>query len=91
MKTPILALCALVASIGVSAAQDQPVRGGSLSYVLQEPNTLDCHATTSIVNLLAIAPHYSTLLRISTSGCYTRLSYGSIKRWKMHECDGPKC
>ena len=44
-----------------------PVRGGTLAVAIHvgEPATYDCHATNSPAVMWRVAPHYSTLLKVS--------------------------
>lgn len=57
---------ALLSAAGVAAAAD-PVRGGTLAMAIHvgEPATYDCHATNSPAVMWRVAPHYSTLLKVS--------------------------
>ena len=59
-------LLGLAAASATANPSTTPVRGGTLvtTVHLGEPNTFDCHATTSPSVLWRVAPHYSTLLRI---------------------------
>lgn len=63
--TAVLATMLAGGSTAVSAAE--PVRGGTLNLAIHvgEPATYDCHATNSPAVMWRVAPHYSTLLRIS--------------------------
>ncbi len=58
-------LLATVGSISHAAAQT-PKRGGILNYaVVAELPTSDCHGTTTFATLHPVAPHYSTLLKLT--------------------------
>lgn len=60
----VLAASAAVTTMGGAAWSDTPVRGGILRQaVVAEPNTLDCHAATTVYVANGLAPHYSSLLR----------------------------
>lgn len=63
--TAVLAAVLAGGSTALSAAE--PVRGGTLNLAIHvgEPATYDCHATNSPAVMWRVAPHYSTLLRIS--------------------------
>ncbi len=62
----LLALAAM-GLCGTAALAADPVRGGTLNMAIHvgEPATYDCHATNSPAVMWRVAPHYSTLLRIS--------------------------
>ena len=63
-----LAAWAVAACGAVSVAQAaEPVRGGTLAMAIHvgEPATYDCHATNSPAVMWRVAPHYSTLLKVS--------------------------
>src|SRR5258708_7808663 len=58
--------CVLV-GITAAGAQEQPVRGGVLTFgVGAEPPSYDCHASNTFAVLHRISPHYSTLLRFES-------------------------
>jgi peptide/nickel transport system substrate-binding protein len=61
----ILSIMALIVLVEHAAkADDAPKRGGGITLTIgPDPNSLDCHAGTSIASLAYLAPHYSTLLR----------------------------
>jgi peptide/nickel transport system substrate-binding protein len=48
----------------VAGRSETPQRGGILRLAIgPDPSTRDCHASTSVLNITYLAPHYSTLLR----------------------------
>ena len=63
---PLASALALTVGAGVAPAAE-PVRGNTLAMAIHvgEPATYDCHATNSPAVMWRVAPHYSTLLRIS--------------------------
>src|SRR4051795_1502591 len=75
------ALAALLVAGG--AAADEPKRGGTLVYAVSgEPDTYDCHATTTQAALHVLAPHYSTLLRIDPAN-YPSPAAALATRWEV--------
>ncbi len=47
-----------------ATAQEQPQRGGTLTFSLAaEPPTYDCHASSTFAVIQRMAPHYSTVLK----------------------------
>ncbi len=68
MKTTRLGLLGIAILSAMAAAPVQaqePKRGGTLVFAVGgEPNTYDCHASSTFAVLQPVAPHYSTLLRI---------------------------
>jgi peptide/nickel transport system substrate-binding protein len=64
----LLAACAAVVSLALApmpaTAQDQPRRGGTLTYAISaETPTYDCHASDTFATLHFASPFYSTLLK----------------------------
>ena len=61
----LLAVSALSFLTVMSAyAAETPKRGGTLTMVIEgEPNTMDCHGSSTVQVLQFVAPHYSTLLK----------------------------
>lgn len=58
------ALAAILALSVPAAAQDQPRRGGTLTYAISaETPTYDCHASDTFATLHFSGPFYSTLLK----------------------------
>ncbi|MEJ0072355.1 MAG: ABC transporter substrate-binding protein [Pseudomonadota bacterium] len=64
MPAPLLAAVVLgLAPCGISA--QTPQRGGTLEFGLAvEPPSYDCHAGNTFGVIFAVAPHYSTLLKV---------------------------
>lgn len=72
MKTPIRSLALAATAFAAlaapaHAAPGDPVRGGTIAIPIHvgEPATYDCHATNSPAVMWRVAPHYSTLLKVS--------------------------
>jgi len=64
-------------------ADETPQRGGILVYAVSgEPDTYDCHATTTQAALHVLAPHYSTLLRIDPAN-YPHPAAGLARSWEV--------
>lgn len=63
----VAAFAAAVALAPAHAAPGDPVRGGTIAIPIHvgEPATYDCHATNSPAVMWRVAPHYSTLLKVS--------------------------
>ena len=61
----VMLLASALAGQQASAADEQPVRGGTFIYGIAqgEPATLDCQMGPSINIALRTAPHYSTLVK----------------------------
>ncbi len=70
-RAPLLqaatALSLLAALLPAPTLAADPVRGGTLAVAIHvgEPATYDCHATNSPAVMWRVAPHYSTLLKVS--------------------------
>lgn len=65
---PLLLAAALCSGTGAAAAELAPRHGGILEFAVDaEPSNYDCHANFSFVFIHSIIPHYSTLLRFSTT------------------------
>jgi peptide/nickel transport system substrate-binding protein len=70
-----LSLTLLLAAGFPAVADEPPQRGGTLIYAVSgEPDTYDCHSTTTQASLHVFAPHYSMLLRIDPAN-YPNVSY----------------
>ena len=59
----------LLAAPAASAADAQPVSGGTLVYGINagDPPTYDCHQSTVFAMIHLLTPHYSSILRIDTA------------------------
>lgn len=77
------ALAALPLCVTLSAAA-APQPGGTLVYPvhLGEPNTYDCHATTTVTVMYRISPHYSRLLKIEPER-YPQVSPDLARSWTI--------
>lgn len=75
---------ALVPAYGAPAAPGEPARGGAVAIPIHvgEPSTYDCHATNSPAVMWRVAPHYSTLLKISTER-YPEVVGDLAKSWSV--------
>src|SRR5688572_13438772 len=78
MRMRLLLFAAIVmmaaSVIPASAAEDKPIRGGTLTWGLSaEAGTLDCGATDTYAVVQMVAPFYSTLLKLDLD------NYGQIK------------
>jgi peptide/nickel transport system substrate-binding protein len=83
MRTMVLAAFAALLCAGVAAADETPQRGGTLVYAVSgEPDTYDCHATTTQAALHVLAPHYSTLLRIDPAN-YPMVGTDLARSWEV--------
>lgn len=62
-----LAITLALPLVSAHAAPGDPVRGGTIAIPIHvgEPATYDCHATNSPAVMWRVAPHYSTLLKVS--------------------------
>jgi peptide/nickel transport system substrate-binding protein len=74
---------AIMLAVHASAAEPQPVRGGTLVFgVDAEPSNYDCQANISFAFLHPIAPHYSTLLKFDTAN-YPRIIGDLAESWSV--------
>ncbi|MCC7274799.1 MAG: ABC transporter substrate-binding protein [Alphaproteobacteria bacterium] len=63
-RTLLAAGAVVLAGIVPAAAQETPVRGGTLNFsIAAEPPTYDCHASSTFAVIQRVAPHYSTVLK----------------------------
>jgi peptide/nickel transport system substrate-binding protein len=66
-------------------ADGQPTAGGVLTYALSsDPSTHDCHAGDGFPTIHALAPHYSTLLRIDPAH-YPQIIGDIADSWEIEE------
>lgn len=90
MKTVRVAMIGMAvfaqATISASASTEKPVHGGTLVYPIHlgEPATFDCHQATSANVMWRVAPHYSSLLRMSADR-YPEVEPDLAKRWKISD------
>jgi peptide/nickel transport system substrate-binding protein len=76
-------MLATMLTFHASAAEPQPVRGGTLVFgVDAEPSNYDCQANISFAFLHPIAPHYSTLLKFDTAN-YPRIIGDLAESWSV--------
>ena len=77
------AAVAAVAFVSVSAAQEQPRRGGEFIFAVGgEPDTTDCHAATNFAVIHHLAPHYSTLVKFNAPK-YPEIVGDVAKEWAV--------
>lgn len=64
----VAGVIALFATVVASAAEEQPVRGGTLIFGINsgDPPTYDCHQSVLFPIIHLLTPHYSNLLKIDT-------------------------
>jgi peptide/nickel transport system substrate-binding protein len=79
-------LAMMAASLSsASAAEDKPIRGGTLLWGLSaEAGTLDCGATDTYAVIQTVAPFYSTLLKLDLDK-YGQIKGDLAKTWKISE------
>src|SRR5207237_1025349 len=79
-----LAFVLMLAALSPAAAQDAPVRGGTLVFNVNtgDPPTYDCHQSVlfSIIHLLT--PHYSNLLKIDMPN-YPKIAGDLAESWTV--------
>jgi len=71
-------------AIAPAAAQDQPVRGGTLVFGINsgDPPTYDCHQSVLFPIIHLLTPHYSNLLKIDTPN-YPKIIGDLAERWTV--------
>lgn len=77
------ALAAIPLCIGLGAGA-APQSGGTLVFPvhLGEPNTFDCHATTTVTVMYRLSPHYSRLVKIEPER-YPQVSPDLARSWTV--------
>src|SRR5258708_9779647 len=80
----IVGAFAFLSTVMPIAAQDQPVRGGTLLYGINsgDPPTYDCHQSVLFPIIHLLTPHYSNLLRIDTKN-YPKVEGDLAESWEM--------
>jgi peptide/nickel transport system substrate-binding protein len=82
----VAVLSALSASLAAAAA-GEPKHGGVLTYAITgDPPTYDCHAADGYTTIHALAPHYSTLLRIDPAH-YPQVTGDLAENWEVRDGD----
>jgi len=81
LATTVVAAFAIVSA---NAEAQTPKRGGTLVYSvsLGEPETFDCHATSTVATLYRLAPHYSMLIRLDPAN-YPQVTKDLADSWEM--------
>ncbi|MDX2264687.1 MAG: ABC transporter substrate-binding protein [Hyphomicrobiales bacterium] len=81
---PLAAALAAALATG-AAAQDKPVKGGTLVWGLSaEAGTLDCGGTDTFAVIHTVAPFYSTLLRVNLDK-YPEVEGDLAKSWTISQ------
>ena len=77
-------LTSALVGMGTLAMAADPVRGGQVVIPIHvgEPATYDCHATNSPAVMWRVAPHYSTLLKVSSER-YPEVVGDLAKSWTV--------
>jgi peptide/nickel transport system substrate-binding protein len=66
-----------------AAAEEQPVRGGTLVYAIDaEPPNYDCQGTTTFAALQTLNPHYSQLMKFDPDR-YPELKPDLVESWQV--------
>src|SRR5436853_6497981 len=80
-----VALFALFAALP-AAAQEQPVRGGTLIFGINsgDPPTYDCHQSVLFPIIHLLTPHYSNLLKIDTPN-YPKIIGDLAESWTVSD------
>ncbi len=80
----LLVIAILYVSRGAaSAAESTPRRGGILEFAVDaEPPNHDCHANFSFAFIHSVAPHYSTLLKLSSAD-YPKVEGDLAESWAV--------
>ena len=71
-------------AVAPAAAQDQPVRGGTLVFGINsgDPPTYDCHQSVLFPIIHLLTPHYSNLLKIDTPN-YPKIIGDLAESWTV--------
>jgi peptide/nickel transport system substrate-binding protein len=73
----------LLASLSAAMAQEQPQRGGTLTYgISAEAPTFDCGGTDTFAVIHTVAPFYSTLLKVDVTN-YPNVIGDLAKSWTI--------
>jgi peptide/nickel transport system substrate-binding protein len=80
-----VAVAMAVGLAGGAAAQDKPVKGGTLTWGLSaEAGTLDCGGTDTFAVLHMVSPFYSTLLKVNLDK-YPEVEGDLAKSWTISD------
>src|SRR2546423_7830721 len=81
-----VALIGAFAVATMAAAQEQPVRGGTLIFGINsgDPPTYDCHQSVLFPIIHLLTPHYSNLLKIDTPN-YPKIIGDLAESWTVSD------